>query len=76
LVLDYHPPTPLDAGTLAAHVLHGFSARWVESVMVDGLWRLWKRKALSLDVTEVARNCGQAARAAWARIEEKMDGGR
>jgi cytosine/adenosine deaminase-related metal-dependent hydrolase len=71
LVLDYHPPTPLEASTLAAHVLHGFSARWVESVMVDGLWRLWKRKALSLDVTEVARACSQAAKAAWTKMEER-----
>lgn len=71
LVLDYHPPTPLDAATLAAHVLHGFSARWVESVMVDGLWRLWKRKALSLDVTEVARASATAAREAWTKMEER-----
>lgn len=70
LVLDYHPPTPLDAATLAEHLLHGFSARAVESVMVDGLWRLWKRKVLGLDVAEVARNASQAARAAWARMEE------
>jgi cytosine/adenosine deaminase-related metal-dependent hydrolase len=71
LVLDYHPPTPLDAATLAAHVLHGFSARWVESVMVDGLWRLWKRKALSLDVTEVARASATAAKTAWTKMEER-----
>lgn len=71
LVLDYHPPTPLDASTLAAHVLHGFSARWVESVMVDGLWRLWKRKALSLDVTEVARASATAAKTVWAKMEER-----
>lgn len=70
LVLDYHPPTPLDAATLADHVLHGLSARAVESVMVDGLWRLWKRKVLGLDVAEVARTTSQAARAAWARMEE------
>ena len=71
LVLDYRPPTPLEPSTLAAHLLHGLSARWVESVMVDGLWRLWKRKALSLDVTEVARACSQAAKAVWAKMEER-----
>ena len=71
LVLDYHPPTPFDAKTLGAHVLHGLSGRWVESVMVDGLWRLWKRKALSLDVLEVARACSNAAKGAWAKMEER-----
>lgn len=68
LVLDYHSPTPLDASTLAAHVLAGFSSRAVESVMVDGLWRLWKRKALALDVNEVARKAREAAHSLWAKM--------
>ncbi len=68
LVLDYHPPTPLDARTLSAHVQFGLSGRVVESVMVDGLWRLWKRKALSLDMTEVARRSTEAGRALWAQL--------
>ncbi|MGV3624169.1 MAG: amidohydrolase family protein [Archangium sp.] len=70
LVLDYHAPTVLDASTLAGHVLSGFGARTVESVMVDGLWRLWKRKALALDVNDVQRNAHEAARAVWARMRE------
>lgn len=69
LVLDYHPPTALDATTLAAHVLLGFSSRAVESVMVDGLWRLWKRKALALDVNEVSRRAREAARSVWAKMQ-------
>jgi cytosine/adenosine deaminase-related metal-dependent hydrolase len=71
LVLDYQPPTVLDASTLSGHVLHGFSARSVESVMVDGLWRLWKRKPLSLDLNEVTRASRQAAKSLWARMEER-----
>lgn len=70
LVLDYHPPTPLDAASLAAHVLAGFSSRSVESVMVDGLWRLWKRKALALDVNDVARHSLEASHALWARLHQ------
>ncbi len=70
LVLDYHSPTPLDGASLAAHVLTGLSARSVESVMVDGLWRLWKRKALALDVNEVARHANDAARSVWAKMRE------
>jgi cytosine/adenosine deaminase-related metal-dependent hydrolase len=70
LVLDYQPTTPLEAATLAEHVLHGLGARVVESVMVDGLWRVWKRKPLGLDAAEVGRAAAQAARGAWARMEE------
>lgn len=68
LVLDYLPATPLDATTLPAHVLAGFSSRAVESVMVDGLWRLWKRKALALDVNEVSRKAREAAQSVWAKM--------
>ena len=68
VVWDYHAPTPLDATTLAAHLLHGFSSRDVESVMVDGLWRLWKRKPLSIDLAEVGRAAREAAAGLWARL--------
>lgn len=70
LVLDYQPPTPLDATTLAAHLTFGLAGRHVESVMVDGLWRLWKRKALGVDAAEVARAASEAARAAWSRMAD------
>lgn len=70
VVLDYLPPTPLDDETLAHHVLHGLTARHVESVMVDGLWRLWKRKPLAIDPAEVARASREAAKAAWNRMAQ------
>jgi cytosine/adenosine deaminase-related metal-dependent hydrolase len=68
VVLDYQPPTPLTAETLAAHVLHGMASQHVESVMVDGMWRLWKRKPLSVDVVELARLSREAASAVWSRL--------
>ncbi|MDX2010593.1 MAG: amidohydrolase family protein [Myxococcaceae bacterium] len=68
VVLDYQPPTPLSAETLAAHVLHGMASQHVESVMVDGMWRLWKRKPLSVDAVELARHSREAASAVWSRL--------
>lgn len=70
VVFDYQPPTVLDERTLAAHLQAGLSARHVESVMVDGLWRLWKRKPLAVDPSEVARAARGAAEAAWRRMAE------
>ncbi len=67
LVLDYQAPTPVDETNLAAHVLTALSARHVESVMVDGIWRLWKRTPLALKPAEVARAAREAAKAVWAR---------
>lgn len=68
VVLDYQPPTPLTADTLSSHLLHGMASQHVESVMVDGMWRLWKRKPLSVDVAELARASREAAAAVWARL--------
>lgn len=51
--MDYLPLTTFNAHTLASHVVYGFSSRHVESVMVDGVWRLWKRKPLALEPTQV-----------------------
>jgi cytosine/adenosine deaminase-related metal-dependent hydrolase len=68
VVVDYQPPTALDASTLAAHVQSGLSARHVESVMVDGQWRLWKRRPLSVDEREVTRTARGVAQAAWLRM--------
>ncbi|GMU59520.1 MAG: hypothetical protein AMXMBFR34_12830 [Myxococcaceae bacterium] len=70
VVLDYQPPTTFDASTLAAHAQSGLSSRYVESVMVDGLWRLWKRKPLAVDSVEVARTARHAAEAMWKRLAE------
>ena len=36
VVLDYRPPTPLDAGNLGAHLLFGVDRSHVASVMVAG----------------------------------------
>jgi cytosine/adenosine deaminase-related metal-dependent hydrolase len=68
-ILDYRPPTVLDATTLAAHLVHGLSARHVESVMVDGVWRLWARKVLAVKADEVAANARESAKAVWSRIK-------
>lgn len=68
VVLDAQPGTPLTAQTLAAHLLHGLSAQHVESVMVDGLWRLWKHKPLSVDGAAAAKASREAAQAVWNRL--------
>jgi putative selenium metabolism protein SsnA len=68
MVLDYRPPTPLTADNLAGHFLYGFSARLVESVMVDGIWRLWARRPLSVNADVIAEQSREAARALWSRM--------
>ncbi len=69
MILDYRPPTSLEASTLEAHLIHGLSARHVESVMVDGVWRLWSRKVLAVKIDDLADHARQAAKAVWARMK-------
>ena len=68
-MLDYQPSSPFDASTLSAHVRLGLSSRAVESVMVDGLWRVWRRKVLSADAAEVARAAREAAQDLWRSLQ-------
>ena len=70
VVLDYQAPTPVDETTLAAHVLTALTSRHIESVMVDGIWRVWKRMPLAIKTAEVARAAAESAKAVWARYAE------
>ncbi|ADO74636.1 SsnA protein [Stigmatella aurantiaca DW4/3-1] len=70
LLLDYLPPTPLNAGNLAWHVAYGLGSRHVEAVMVEGTWRIWARRPLSVSPSVVADQAREAATAVWARMSQ------
>jgi putative selenium metabolism protein SsnA len=70
MVLDYHPPTPLSAETLAEHLLFGFSSKAVEAVMVDGIWRMWDRRPISVRPEAIAEHARETARAVWSRMTQ------
>ncbi|SEU26392.1 amidohydrolase family protein [Stigmatella erecta] len=70
LLLDYLPPTPLHAGNLAWHVVYGLGSRHVEAVMVEGTWRIWARRPLSVSPSVVADQAREAAAAVWARMAQ------
>ena len=68
LVLDYRSPTPLTPENLEGHLLYGFGSRYVESVMVDGIWRLWARRPLSVNPDVVTEQSRKTARELWSRM--------
>lgn len=70
VVLDYHPIAPLTEQTVALHFVECISSRMVESVMVDGVWRMWARKPLSINAEVVHEQAKAAADAVWARMQE------
>ena len=70
LVLDYRGATPLTGANLAGHFLYGLGARHVEHVMVDGVWRLWARRPLSVAPDALATRAREAAASLWNRMAE------
>jgi len=68
LVLDYRPLTQLTAESLAEHLVGGMGARHVEAAMVDGIWRMWARRPLSVNPDAVAEQAREAATAVWSRL--------
>ncbi|MHB8875532.1 MAG: amidohydrolase family protein [Myxococcaceae bacterium] len=70
VILDYKSPTPITSENLGGHFLYGLSSRQVESVMVDGVWRMWARRALSANADVVTEQARASAVALWARMGE------
>jgi cytosine/adenosine deaminase-related metal-dependent hydrolase len=68
LLLDYRSPTPLTPENLVGHFLYGLGSRYVESVMVHGIWRLWARRPLSVNPDVVTEQSRKTARDLWSRM--------
>jgi len=68
-VLDYDPPTPLEAGNLAWHWMFGMSSQQVESVMVAGEWVMQDRRLCGVDEEEVRARARVEAKRLWTRME-------
>ena len=71
LILDYRPPTPLDAGNLPGHFLYGMASRQVEAVMIDGVWRMWARRPLSVNPEAISAQAQAAAVGLWSKLAER-----
>jgi putative selenium metabolism protein SsnA len=68
VVLDYRPPTPLDAASLPGHVLFGLDRSHVRSVMVAGRWVLRDRRIVTVDAEAVFARARVAAGELWRRM--------
>ncbi len=68
VVLDYDPPTPLEADNLAGHFVFGMSVRHVRDVIIAGEARLRDRRVLSVDEPALLARARETARSLWQRI--------
>ncbi|HWI60476.1 MAG TPA: putative aminohydrolase SsnA [Symbiobacteriaceae bacterium] len=68
LLLDYYPPTPVDAGNLPWHLQFGLSAPQVHTVWVGGRLAMQDRQIPGVDEAAVARRARDVAAATWRRF--------
>ena len=68
IVLDYDPPTPLTAESLAGHVLFGLGSRHVRDVVVNGEAIVEGRRAVRVDAARVHARAREEAACLWRRM--------
>jgi putative selenium metabolism protein SsnA len=69
VLMDYYPPTPLDAGTWRGHVIYGISQAQVDTTICGGKILFQdKQLQLDLDEAEVAAKSRGCALKLWERF--------
>ncbi|MRR51822.1 MAG: putative aminohydrolase SsnA [Rhodocyclaceae bacterium] len=69
VLVDYHPPTPLDAGTFLGHLCFGISQSAVDTTIASGKVLMERKKLkLGIDEAEVAAKSLALAKKLWARF--------
>jgi cytosine/adenosine deaminase-related metal-dependent hydrolase len=69
VILNCRPSIPLSAENVAKHTLSYWGSRFVEAVMIDGVWRLWAGRPLSVDVDMLAARGREVASVIAERLE-------
>lgn len=67
-ILDYVPPTPLQAENLAGHFAFALNSSHVDSVMVEGKM-VYEDKAFPQSVENLYREAQKSAQRLWARMD-------
>jgi putative selenium metabolism protein SsnA len=68
ILLDYYPPTPIDAANLPWHLQFGITAPQVNTVWVDGRLLMVDRAIGHMDEEQVAHVARSVAAATWERF--------
>jgi putative selenium metabolism protein SsnA len=68
ILVDYYPPTPLDASNLFGHLLFGIANAPVDTLIVDGRVVLRDKRCATADEAAVAGRATRQAKALWQRM--------
>jgi putative selenium metabolism protein SsnA len=70
VVLEYDPPTPVDADNLAGHWVYGLSGRHVRDVLVAGEPVVLGRRLTRVDERELRARSREQAERLWRRMDD------
>lgn len=68
LILDYKPPTPLNAGNFPWHFIFGLSTANIDTVIADGKIVLENRTIKTFDEDKVIKNAQTRSQQLWDRL--------
>ncbi len=69
VLIDYHPPTPLNAESWRGHVIYGISQSTVDTTICGGKILMHnKTLLLEIDEAEVAARARECAETLWKRF--------
>jgi putative selenium metabolism protein SsnA len=68
IIVDYRPPTPLNAANADSHLLFGVSGRHTDTAVINGRVVMRRRELPGIDEEALLARCREQARKLWARI--------
>jgi putative selenium metabolism protein SsnA len=68
ILVDYHAPTPLNAGNLPWHILFGFENSMITTTICGGQVLMKDRQLLTLDEAEITAKSRELAQQVWQRL--------
>ena len=68
IVVDYDPPTPMDATNISGHLLFGVSGRSVDTTIIGGRVAMRDRKLLAIDEADIMAKARVATARLWQRF--------
>ncbi len=67
VLLDYDPPTPLEAGNFMGHLCFGLMEAPVHSTIINGRFVVSQGKVIGVDESAVRARCRELASKLWSR---------
>ena len=68
IVVDYVPPTPLNASNWSGHLLFGVSGRAVQTTIINGRVRMLDRELLDIDEETICARSRELAQTIWNKM--------